>query len=64
MLKPIRIQHKGKGLSGTKPGRLLKNQIPIKTDNWDVTQPGFMEADTVAHCGNSLEPVQNLHVIC
>jgi hypothetical protein len=54
LLKPIRIKHKGKGLSGTKPGRLLKNQIPIKTDHWDVTQPGFMEADTVAHCGNSL----------
>ena len=54
MLKPIRLQHSNKGLSGTKPGRLLKNQIPIKTDHWDVTQPGYMEADTVAHCGNSL----------
>lgn len=54
LLKPKRIHHKRKGLSGTKPGRLLKNQIPIKTDHWDVTQPGFMEADTVAHCGNSL----------
>lgn len=43
-----------KGLSGTKPGTLLKNQIPVKTDHWDVTQPGFLEADTVAHCGNSL----------
>jgi hypothetical protein len=39
---------------GTRPGYLLKNQIPIKTDHWDVSRPGFMEADTVAHCGNSL----------
>lgn len=54
LLKPVRIQHPKKGLSGTKPGRLLKNQIPIKTDHWDVTQPGFLEADTVAHCGNSM----------
>ena len=54
LLKPIRVQYPQKGLCGTKPGRLLKNQIPIKTDNWDVTQPGFLEADTVAHCGNSL----------
>ena len=38
----------------TRPGTLLKNKIEIKTDNWDVTEPGFMEADTVAHCGNSL----------
>jgi hypothetical protein len=54
LLKPFRANHKRKGLSGTKPGRLLKNQIPIKTDHWDVTQPGYLEADTVAHCGNSL----------
>lgn len=54
LLKPTRIKHPRKGLSGTKPGRLLKNQIPIKTDHWDVTRPGFLEADTVAHCGNSL----------
>jgi hypothetical protein len=54
ILKPVRLKHPRKGMSGTKPGRLLKNQIPIKTDHWDVTQPGYMEADTVAHCGNSL----------
>ena len=53
LLKPIRVQHP-KGLSGTKPGTLLKNQIPIRTTHWDITLPGFMEADTVAHCGNSL----------
>jgi hypothetical protein len=53
LLKPVRAQHP-KGLSGTKPGMLLKNQIPIRTTHWDITLPGFMEADTVAHCGNSL----------
>lgn len=54
LLKPYRVQYKRHGLCGTKPGYLLKNQIPIKTDNWDVCQPGFVEADTVAHCGNSM----------
>jgi hypothetical protein len=54
LLKPCRVRYKRRGLSGTKPGYLLKNQIPIKTDHWDVTKPGFMEADSVAHCGNSL----------
>lgn len=53
LLKPIRVTA-GKGLGGTKPGTLLKNQIPIRTGFWDISQPGFMEADTVAHCGNSL----------
>jgi len=44
-----------RGRCGTKPGGLLKHQIPIRTDNWDITKPGFLEADTVAHCGGSLE---------
>src|SRR5664279_1406156 len=53
LLKPLRAIYK-KGRCSTKPGTLLKNQIPIKTHNWDVTRPGYFEADTVAHCGNSI----------
>ena len=53
LLKPLRVGHP-KGLTGTKPGSLLKTQIPIRTHHWDETLPGFVEADTVAHCGNSL----------
>ena len=53
LLKPLRVQHP-KGLSGTKPGSLLKTQIPVRTHHGDETQPGFVEADTVAHCGTSL----------
>ena len=55
LLAPRKARAGGKGRCGTKPGGLLKNQIPIRTNHWDVTQPGFLEADTVAHCGNSLE---------
>ena len=54
LLAPTRIQTRPKGRCATKPGSLLRNQIPIRTHNWDISQPGFMEADTVAHCGNSL----------
>jgi hypothetical protein len=54
LLKPVRLKHERKGLSGTKLGSLLKNQIPIRTHYWAVSQPGFLEADTVTHCGNSL----------
>ncbi len=54
LLRPVRAEYKRKGLSGTKPGTLLKKQIPIQAGVWNVTQPGFMEADTVAHCGDSL----------
>jgi len=54
LLKKERARYRGKGLCGTRPGGLLKHQIPIRTDNDDVNRPGFLEADTVAHCGNSL----------
>jgi hypothetical protein len=37
----------------TKPGTLLKHHIPVKTDNWDVHQPGFTEVDLVSHAGSS-----------
>lgn len=55
LLKPIKVNLKGRGISGTKPGSIIKNQIPIKTNQWEETKAGFMEADTVAHCGTSLE---------
>jgi len=43
-----------RGLYGrTKPGSLLRHQIPVKTDSWDVEEPGFTEIDLVAHCGPS-----------
>jgi hypothetical protein len=54
LLKPVRAQAGRRGLAGTKPGTLLKRQIPLQTDTWDITRPGFVEADTVAHCGDSL----------
>jgi hypothetical protein len=39
----------------TAPGTLLRRQIPLKIDvPWDTTQPGFVEADTVAHCGSTM----------
>jgi hypothetical protein len=43
----------GKGRSTTKPGTLLKKRIAIKTDQWEERRPGFLEVDTVAHCGTS-----------
>ena len=43
------------GRSRTKPGTLLKSQIPIKMwTGWDNTRPGFVEIDSVHHCGTSL----------
>ena len=55
LLAPRKARYGGRGRSGTKPGGLLKTQIPIRTDNWDIDRPGYLEADTVAHCGTRLE---------
>jgi hypothetical protein len=48
--------HKGrlkKRLYGrTKPGTLLKHHIPLRTDRWQTTTPGFSEVDLVSHSGD------------
>ena len=42
------------GLSTTKPGALLKQAIPVRTfSQWDDANPGFVEVDLVAHCGDA-----------
>jgi len=51
-----RLQDKKRRLKGriygrTKPGTLLKHHIPIKTDQWDVKEPGYVEIDLVSHSG-------------
>jgi hypothetical protein len=44
-----------RGKTTTKGGDLLKNSIKIRKAMDEVEQrPGFVEADTVAHCGNTL----------
>jgi hypothetical protein len=54
LLAPARVQHVGRGRGGTKPGSLLRWEIPIRTGTWDLSRPGYLEADSVAHCGGSL----------
>lgn len=42
------------GRSHTKPGSLLKSQIPIRTwSEWDEDKPGFVEIDLVGHEGGN-----------
>jgi hypothetical protein len=62
------VEHKRKAkrrmYGRTKPGTLLKHHIPIKTDHWDVSSPGFTEIDLVSHSGNkaSGEFIHSLNV--
>ena len=52
LLQPERRKQQLRRRSHTKPGTLLKHQIPIRTfAEWDEQQPGFVEIDLVAHDG-------------
>ncbi len=56
VLRPWRRIGGRRPFSTTKPGNLLKNSIPIRTfADWQENHPGFLEADLVAHCGESVE---------
>ncbi len=67
LLAPERRRLQVKGRSGTKPGTLLRSQIPIRTFAWwDERRPGFCEVDLVGHEGGdpSGQFCQTLNLTC
>jgi hypothetical protein len=52
LLEPLRGQ--GAGRSLTRPGTLLRQQIPIRGSLWEEDKAGWLEVDTVALCGGSV----------
>jgi hypothetical protein len=52
LLRPLRAQHRRRG--GTRPGSLLRQEIPIRTE-WGDEGAGYLELDTVAMCGGCLD---------
>ena len=54
LLAPVRKRYQLRSRSQTKPGTLLKHQIPIRTfSDWDEQRPGFIEIDLVSHEGGN-----------
>lgn len=53
LLRPVRVSQPKKGLCATKPGTLLRRQIPTRSGPPDTSKPGAVEVDTVAHCGDT-----------
>ncbi len=51
-LKPYKVRAKRRLYGKTKPGTLLKHQIPIRAERWDVSRPGYTEIDLVSHSGD------------
>ena len=52
LLQPLRAR--GSGRSLTRPGTLLRQQIPIRGSVWEEGKAGWLEVDTVALCGGSV----------
>ncbi|MCP5526827.1 MAG: integrase [Verrucomicrobiales bacterium] len=52
LLEPLRVA--GRGRSLTRPGTLLRQQIPIRGSVWEEDKAGWLEVDTVALCGGSV----------
>jgi len=52
LLAPLRVR--GGGRSLTRPGTLLRQQIPIRGTVWEEGKAGWLEVDTVALCGGSV----------
>ena len=56
LLRPYHRTGGRKPFATTKPGTLLKRAIPIRTfADWKEDQPGFLETDLVAHCGDNVD---------
>jgi hypothetical protein len=53
-LKPYKAKFARRKRTGTVPAKHFKSVIPIKDIDETKRGPGHLQADTVAHCGNSL----------
>lgn len=54
LLKPYRISTDSWKRKGPKPGTVIRSKIPLRTGPWEEQRPGYLEVDTVAHCGGSM----------
>ena len=54
LLRPIRLQVPRKRRSGRSPSA-IRREVPVRAGPWEVSAPGWIEADTVAHCGGSMD---------
>jgi hypothetical protein len=54
LLAPYRVKTERWRHRGPKPGTVIRAQVPIRTGPWQENVPGYLEVDTVAHCGGSM----------
>jgi hypothetical protein len=54
LLRSIRERDTNRVGGTTKPGTLIKSEIPLRVGYWNDTLAGYIEIDLVAHCGSSM----------
>ncbi len=63
-LIPLRRGRVARRLSQTKPGTLLRRQIPVVVGQWrELDQPGYLEIDLVSHSGE-VAAGEWIHTLC
>ena len=55
ILQKIRIKHPNKTGTYTRPGSIIRKEVNVRAYDWKPTEPGYLEADSVAHCGESMQ---------
>lgn len=65
ILSKFRGKYTKRGLCTTRPGSIIRDLIPIRTNQWNENRPGFIEVDLVAHCGTSVagEYINTLDIV-
>jgi hypothetical protein len=54
LLAPHRVKTERWRRRTPTPGTLIRSQVPIRTGPWNIDTPGYLEVDSVAHCGGSM----------
>jgi len=53
LLRNYKISHSKKARP-PKPATAVKAKVEMRVENWDTSEPGWTEVDTVAHCGGNM----------
>ena len=54
LLAPYRVEDGRARARGCRSDAAIRAEVPVRAEAWSVEEPGWVEADTVAHCGGSM----------
>lgn len=54
LLAPVRASDGRRRAVPPRSNAAIRAEVPVRAECWSVEEPGWLEADTVAHCGGSM----------